>query len=135
VTAVAANSAAAATDTKISPAASAMVQKAIAGPMQQIEHIIFCTRSRYDDPHWYANIGYYCEDETLKAYPGNGRPDVSRLYKWNIRTGQLTVLLDPRGGTIRDPQLHYDAQKILFSYRKAGADYFHLYEIQIDGSG
>jgi hypothetical protein len=103
--------------------------------MRQIEHIIFCTRSRYDDPHWYANIGYYCEDETLKAYPGNGQPDVSRLYKWNIRTGQLTVLLDAQGGTIRDPQLHYDAQRILFSYRRAGADFFHLYEIQIDGSG
>jgi hypothetical protein len=117
------------------PPSTSMLQKALAGPLQHIDEIIFCSRTRYDDSHWYANIGYYCDDETMKAYPGNGKPDVSRLYKWNLRTGQLTVLLDAKGGTIRDPQLHYDARKILFSYRKTGTDFFHLYEIQIDGSG
>jgi hypothetical protein len=117
------------------PGPKPMLDKALAGPMRHIEEIIFCTRTRYEDSHWYANIGYYCDDENMKAYPGNGKPDVSRLYKWNIRTGKTTVLLDAEGGTIRDPQLHYDAQKILFSYRKAGTDFFHLYEMQIDGSG
>lgn len=103
--------------------------------MAGVEDFVFCTRGRYDDPHWYANIGYYCDNEERKAYPGNGRPDVSKLYKWNIRTGQLTVLLDAEGGTIRDPQVHYDARKVLFSYRKAGTDFFHLYEIGVDGAG
>ena len=36
---------------------------------------------RYDDPHWYANIGYYCDDENQKAYAGNGKPDVGKLCK------------------------------------------------------
>ena len=35
---------------------------------------------------------------------------------------------------MRDPQVHYDGRKILFSYRKGGSDYFHLYEIGVDGS-
>ncbi|MBM3839942.1 MAG: hypothetical protein FJ398_18625 [Verrucomicrobia bacterium] len=83
----------------------------------------------------YANIGYYCDDETKKAYTGNGQPDVGRLYKWNPRTGRATVLLDAEGGSIRDPQVHYDGQKILFAYRKAGTEFYHLYEIQTDGQG
>ncbi len=112
-----------------------LLREALDGPMRDVEHIIFCTRSQYDDPHWYANIGYYCDDEQQKAYPGNGQPDVSKLYKWNLRTGELAVLLDPRGGCVRDPQVHYDAGKILFSYRKAGTDFFHLYEIGVDGAG
>ena len=117
------------------PAPPVLLPKALAGPLRNVEDLIFCTRSRYDDPHWYANIGYYCEDEHKKAYAGNGKPDAGRLCKWNIRSGKLTTLLDAQGGSIRDPQVHYDAQKILFSYRKAGTDFYHLYEISTDGSG
>ena len=45
------------------------------------------------------------------------------------------MLLDAQGGSVRDPQVHYDGRKILFSYRPAGTDFFHLYEINVDGSG
>ena len=117
------------------PPARPLLEKALAGPMAQVEDIIYCTRARYDDPHWYANIAYYCDDEHKKAYPGNGQPDVGKLLKWNVRTDRLTVLLDAQGGSIRDPVVHYDAGRILFSYRKAGTDFFHLYEINVDGSG
>ncbi len=112
-----------------------VLAKSLEGPMKDIQEIVFCTRGRYDDGHWYANIGYYCDDENKKAYPGNGKPDDGKLCRWNVRTGQLTVLLDAQGGSIRDPQVHYDARKILFSYRKAGTEAFHLYEIECDGSG
>ena len=36
---------------------------------------------------------------------------------------------------MRDPQVHYDGGKILFSLRKAGEDYYHLHEIGVDGTG
>jgi hypothetical protein len=115
--------------------APAAWERALAGPLGPVAEIVFCSRLPYDDGHWYANIGYYCDDENRKAYTGNGRPDVGRLCKWNLRARQLTVLLDAQGGSIRDPQVHYDAQKILFSYRKANTDFYHLYEIQTDGTG
>jgi hypothetical protein len=100
-----------------------------------IEQLIFVTRLSYDDPHWYANIGYYCDDENHKAYAGNGRPDESKLYLLNTATGEVRVLLDGKGGSIRDPQVHYDGRTILFSYRRAATDYYNLYEIQVDGAG
>jgi len=100
-----------------------------------VEQVVFTTRLAYDDPHWYANIGYYCDDENHKAYAGNGKPDESRLYVLDAATGRVSVLLDAAGGSIRDPHVHYDGRTILFSYRRAGTDCYNLYEIRIDGTG
>ena len=110
-----------------------LLEQALAGALKDVSEVIFCTRLGYDDPHWYANIGYYCENDQRKAYTGNGKPEISRLYKWNVRSGATAVLLDPAGGSIRDPQVHYEGEKILFSYRKTGTDFYHLYEVQVDG--
>ena len=112
-----------------------VLSAALAGPMKHVDEIVFAVRLPYDDPHWYANIGYYCDDEHRKAYAGNGKPDVGKLCKLNVRTGEVTVLVDAQGGSIRDPQVHYDGRRILFSYRESGTDYYHLYEIDVDGTG
>jgi len=100
-----------------------------------VGRVVFCTRLTYDDPHWYANLAYYCDDENHKAYAGNGKPDDSGLYLLDTATGRVRTLLDPAGGSIRDPHVHYDGRTVLFSYRRAGTDSYHLYEIQVDGSG
>ncbi len=100
-----------------------------------IDQTIFTTRLSYDDGHWYANIGYYCDDENKKAYSGNGKPDESMLYMLDVAEGIVRVLFDGKGGSVRDPQLHYDGKTVLFSYRRPDADYYNLYEMQIDGTG
>ncbi|MBI4875228.1 MAG: hypothetical protein HY822_11405 [Acidobacteria bacterium] len=101
--------------------------------MRSVEDVVFAVRfagSPTGDPHWYANFGYYAFDAERKAYP-----EGAKLCRLNLRTGKLTVLLeDPRGG-VRDPQVHYDGGKILFSYRKGGTPNYHLYEINADGTG
>ncbi len=100
----------------------------LAGPMANVDEVIFACRQLNYDGHWYANFGYYADSAERKAYRAMGR-----LCKLNIRTGQLTILLDDPEGTVRDPQVHYDNKKIIFSYRKAGSENFHLYEINTDG--
>jgi hypothetical protein len=97
--------------------------------------VLFAVRRTYDDSHWYANIGYFCDDHRQKAYSGNGAPAEGRLMKLDLASGEATVLLDAQGGSIRDPQVHYDGTKAIFAYLKAGTDHYHLYEIQLDGSG
>lgn len=108
---------------------------AIGDPLRQVREVVFAVRLPYDDPHWYANIGYYCNDEHKKAYAGNGKPDVGKLCRLDLTTGKVMVLLDAKSGSVRDPQVNYDGDKVLFSYRKEGADFYHLYEIGIDGTG
>ena len=100
-----------------------------------VGQVVFATRLSYDDPHWYANIAYYCDDRNHKAYAGNGKPDESALYLLDTGTRGIDVLLDADGGGIRDPHLHYDGSTILFSYRRRGTDYYNLYEIRTDGRG
>jgi len=112
-----------------------LLQEALTGPWREITDIVFAVRTNYDDGHWYANIGYYCDDEQHKAYTGGGAPDVGQLCRLNLRTGQLQTLLDAKGGGIRDPQVHYDGQKIVFAWRQAGTDFYHLHEIGVDGEG
>jgi hypothetical protein len=119
-----------------------LLQRFLAGPLTDVEEIVFAARVPGRD-HWYVTFGNYADFSETPAqelshvhkdgvYWGYG--EGGRLCRLNLRTGALQVLLDdPRGG-VRDPQLHYDGQKILFSYRPGGTHTFHLYEMNLDGS-
>ena len=95
-----------------------------------VREIVFAERSFTGDVHWYGNFGYYFDGPQNVNYPNDGR-----LLKLDVKTGRTTTLLEDRQGAVRDPQVHYDARKILFSYRKGGTEQFHLYEINVDGTG
>ncbi|HUT35474.1 MAG TPA: discoidin domain-containing protein [Planctomycetota bacterium] len=97
-------------------------------PDHGIEEIVFALRQPGRDGHWYANFGYYAQDDRRKTYGPGGK-----LCRLNLRTGERTVLLDDPQGGVRDPVVHYDAKKILFSCRKGDSPYYHLYEIGADG--
>ncbi len=99
-------------------------------PVAGVEEIIFAARQVGSDGHWYANFAYNAFNENDKLYRAGGR-----LCRLNLKTGNVTMLVEDPKGSVRDPQVHYDAGKVLFSYRRGGSDYFHLYEINVDGSG
>ncbi len=119
-----------------------LLQKFLDGPMDQVDEIVFAVRVPGRD-HWYVTFGNYAghsetpakklsfkkEDGVYWGYAEGGR-----LCKMNLRTGKLNVLLDDPKGGVRDPQMHYDGEKILFSYRPGGSHTFHLYEVNIDGT-
>ncbi len=111
------------------PPQKGLLKEALAGPMAGVEDIIYAARPMGPDPHWYANISYYAEDENRKTYVPGGR-----LVRMNLRTGKVTVLIDDPRGNIRDPHVHYSGKRILFSWRKGGTDPYHLYECAPDGS-
>jgi hypothetical protein len=94
----------------------------------KVQEIVFATRADSNDGHWYANIGYFSYNDNAMLYGKGGR-----LCKLNVATGDLSILIDDPRGTVRDPVVHYDAQKILFSWRKAESRVFHLYECDLDG--
>ncbi len=107
-----------------------MLEEFRQGEMAGIEKVVFAVRQPGAGGHWYENFGYYAMDEGWKAYGKAGR-----LCVLNLRTGDVDVLLEDMAGAVRDPAVHYSGEKILFSYRRGGSDYFHLYEINADGSG
>jgi len=99
--------------------------------MEGVTEIVFAARAlNRTDGHWYANFGYYSHDPERKAYA-----EGTKLYRFNLETGELTALLvDPRGG-VRDPQVSYDGKRILFSYRPGDTENYHLYELALEESG
>lgn len=111
-------------------AAPDLLAEALAGPLAENASIVFAVRKPGPDGHWYANFSYYAEGPERVTYAPGGR-----LLKLNLRTGESSVLLDDPMGGIRDPQMHYGGEKILFSYRKGDAPNYLLYEINVDGSG
>ncbi len=94
------------------------------------DEIIFAARQPGVGGHWYENFGYYAFDENAKVYRAKGR-----LCRLDVASGNVTVLLDDPDGSVRDPQVHYDGQKVLFSYRPGGSEFFHLYELYLHGKG
>ncbi len=95
--------------------------------------ILFCERHPGRDPsgHYYANFGYNCGDENEWLHGADG----GRLAILNPKTGRVRTLIEDPQGAFRDPVVHYDGSKVLFSYRKGGTHHYNLYEIELDGSG
>ena len=113
-----------------------LLQNFLAGPMAGVTDVVFAVRKVLGE-HWYANFSYYAADGGQTPL-GDGRKlyrEGGKLCRLNVRTGKVTTLLDDSAGGVRDPQVHYDGQRILFSYRKGGTEHYHLYEIRADGSG
>jgi HEAT repeat protein len=49
--------------------------------------------------------------------------------------GKLTRLTHLKSGAVFKPEPFFDGTKVLFSMRRDGEDWFHLYEINVDGTG
>jgi hypothetical protein len=111
----------------VMPAPSAELKPNIPG---DIRKIVFAERTVPSDGHWYANIGYAAPGPEVKRYGHRGR-----LCVFDMASGQVTDLIDDPEGAVRDPQVHYNGRRILFSYRPGGTEHYHLYEIESDGSG
>ncbi|MHB8861255.1 MAG: HzsA-related protein [Pirellulaceae bacterium] len=99
------------------------------GPMAGVNEIIFAVRPLGEDPHWYANFGSTLEQSGWRTYLEGGR-----LCRLDLNTREVAVLLDEPSGGVRDPQVDYSGETILFSRRQGSSPYFHLYEMHHDGS-
>lgn len=109
--------------------ADTLVDKALRA-MGGAEEIVFVVRDLCSAYQWYATFGEYA-DEAKYIHALDG----SQLCKLNLRTRQVTVLLDDPKGGFRDPRVHYDGGKVLFAYRPGGTHHYHLCEMNVDGSG
>ena len=107
-----------------------LVEKALE-LMGGAQEVVFAERTLYSDSHYYVTFGGWSDDPNKFMHP----PDGSRLCKLNLRTKQISVLLDDPKGNIRDPRVHYDGNRILFAYRTGGTRHYNLYEINTDGTG
>ena len=81
--------------------------------------------------HMFQPTHIYTEFSDGPYRPGGGiyvlapvRPD-----------GRAQLIFDAKEGIVRDPEVSYDGRRVLFSYRRAVDDYYHIHEMNVDGSG
>ncbi|MDR3109935.1 MAG: hypothetical protein LBU65_09670 [Planctomycetaceae bacterium] len=113
----------------VAPPAPDLLKAMRAGVMAGVDKVVFTVRRDGVDGHWYANFGYYADDTDRLPHRTGGK-----LCVLDLNTKEITTLIDEPDGSVRDPQIHYDGNKMLVSWRPSGTKFFHLWEMNIDGS-
>ncbi len=91
--------------------------------------ILYIERAQYErDHHNTETLFQYGEINTQKFNGGSAM----RIY--DVDTKEITTLVESEQGVVRDPELSFDAKKVIFSMRNNIEDGYHIYEINIDGS-
>ena len=99
-------------------------------PLVRANPILFVTRYQYRNEHGTEATMYQTGEVNTGCFRGG-----SALKVLDVTGKTVTTILDSPSGVIRDPEVHFDGKKILFSMRNDIKDDYHLYEINVDGSG
>ena len=102
----------------------------LAAPLVSARPILFVTRRQYTNEHGTEATMCQTGQVNTRCFRGGGA-----LKVLHLPGGKATTILNLPQGIARDPEVHFDGKKILFSMRKNITDDYHLYEINIDGSG
>ena len=102
----------------------------LANPLVSGRPILFVTRPQYRNEHGTEATMYQTGQINTRCFNGVGAVNLL-----DVATGKVTTLLDVPEGIARDPEVHFDGGKILFSMRRDIEDDYHLYEIDANGKG
>jgi len=106
-------------------------QALVANPLLTRQPILFVVRSQYlPDHHNTATLFQAGEINAQKFRGGSALKTIDFA-----REGKVETIIEAPNGVLRDPEVHFDGRRILFSMRRNGADDYHIYEVGVDGTG
>lgn len=93
------------------------------------KQIIYIERDQFaPDHHNTATLFQYGEiNENSFALGG-----AMRIFDVDSRKSK--TLIELKDGIVRDPEISFDGKKVIFSMRKSKEDFYHIYEMNIDGT-
>jgi len=97
----------------------------VAGLELGVDRLLFVKRHMFRPTHIYTEVS----DGPFR--PGGGIFVLSPVHP----VGDVTMLFDASGGIVRDPDVSFDGERVLFSYRPGEDGYYHIFEMNVDGSG
>ena len=97
----------------------------VAGLELGVDRLLFVKRHMFRPTHIYTEVS----DGPFR--PGGGVFVLSPVHP----DGEVTMLFDAAGGVVRDPDVSFDGERVLFSYRPGEDGYYHVFEMNVDGSG
>jgi len=97
----------------------------VAGLELGIDRLLFVKRHMFRPTHIYTEVS------DGPFLPGGGIFVLSPVHP----DGEVTMLFDAASGIVRDPDVSFDGKRVLFSYRPSEDGYYHIFEMNVDGSG
>lgn len=93
------------------------------------KQILYIERAQYaPDHHNTATMFQVGEINENSFAPG------AAMRVFDVNTQETRTLIELKDGVVRDPEVSFDGKKIIFSMRKTKDDFYHLYEIDADGT-
>lgn len=93
------------------------------------KQIIYIERDQFaPDHHNTATLFQYGEINENSFAPGGAM----RIFDVDSRKSK--TLIELKDGIVRDPEISFDGKKVIFSMRKSKEDFYHIYEMNIDGT-
>ena len=103
----------------------------VRNPLMTDDPILFVTRKQYRPDHHNTETMFQTCELNTDNYDTQGS-----LKLLDAKSGSVRDLFTPgTKATVRDPDIRFDAKKILFSMRRGKADDYHLYVLNADGTG
>ena len=96
---------------------------------KEISEIVYIERLQYTRDHHNTETMFQKGEIAEKSFVGG-----SALKVFDLITKRSRIILESKEGIIRDPEVSFDGKKIVLSMRKDKDDYYHIYEINSDGS-
>ena len=89
--------------------------------------ILFTTRKQYRPDHHNTATMFQPGEINTGSYDTEGA-----LKLLDVKSGIVTTLFDPgKGATVRDPDIDFDAQRVVFSMRKGKEDSYSIYTMDL----
>jgi hypothetical protein len=96
---------------------------------KQISEIVYIERAQYVPDHHNTETMFQKGEINEASFVGN-----SAMRALNIKTKKNRTIVEAKEGIVRDPEVSFDGRKIIFSMRRNKDDFYHIYEINADGS-
>ena len=103
----------------------------IANPLVSGQPILFIVRNQYKSDHHNTATMFKTGEINTNSFQGGGAIKTVDFAKG----GEVRTLIESSEGLLRDPDIHFNGKKIIFSMRKNIKDDYHIYEINADGTG
>jgi hypothetical protein len=110
----------------------------VANPLVGGQPIVFVVRHQYRS-HYHAIDTLF---HTAELNADRGMTPHADLFQGgaalkaiDLTSGHVQTLLDVPDGVVRDPEVHFDGQRIVFALRRSRDEDFHIWEIASDGTG
>lgn len=103
-------------------------------PLVNAQPIVFVVRAQYPIDHHNSETMFQTGEVNTGKF-GQIAQRGSALKVLDPVTGRVTTLLEAPRGIIRDPDVHFDGDRILFSMRREIGEDYKIFEIRADGTG